>query len=326
MPAACNIRRRSGDPEMTDQRPITPLPYPRDLSGYGREPPDPKWPGNAAIAVQFVLNYEEGGEYNILDGDPHAESFLAEHLSGPPRQGVRHGTVESIFEYGSRVGFWRIWRLFAGRGLPLTVYGVALALARNPDAVAAMQESRWEIASHGLRWIDHQHMSEAEERAYIDATIALHTKVCGGPPEGWYMGRCSVNSTRLLSERGFAYLADSYSDELPYWIEKPGGHQLVVPYTLDANDMRFLTPQGFATSEDFFVYLRDTFDVLYRDGLEGRPRMMSIGLHNRIAGRPGRIVAVERFMDHLARFDRVWTTTRLEVARHWHAHMPPPTR
>lgn len=310
-------------PGDTPPAPIQAAPYPRDMIGYGREPPDPAWPGNAVIAVQFVLNYEEGGEYSVLHGDAHAESYLAEHVSGPPRIGVRHPGVESLFEYGSRVGFWRLWRMFAQRGLPVTVYGVAMALARNPEAVAAMLESRWEIASHGLRWIDHQHMPEEEERAYIDCTVALHTAVCGEPPQGWYMGRCSLSTVRLLSEYGLAYLSDSYADELPYWLGTPAGPQLIVPYTIDANDMRFLTPQGFGTSEDFFVYLRDTFDVLYRDGLRGHPRMMSIGLHNRIAGRPGRAAAVERFLDHLARFDRVWTTTRLDIARHWRERFPP---
>jgi putative urate catabolism protein len=292
-------------------------PYARDMQGYGRNPPDPKWPGGAVIAVQFVLNYEEGGEYSILHGDAHAESFLAEHLSGPPRIGERHGTVETLFEYGSRVGFWRLWRLFGERGIPLTVFGVAMALARNPEAVAAMRESAWEIASHGLRWIDHRGMSADEERRYIQETIALHADVCGSAPEGWYMGRCSANTLNLLAEKNLAYVSDSYADELPYWTGTPSGPQLILPYTLDANDMRFLTPQGFGSGAEFERYLIDSFDVLYRDGLEGRPRMMSIGLHNRIAGRPGRTAALARFLDYVGQHRGVWCATRLEIARHW---------
>jgi peptidoglycan/xylan/chitin deacetylase (PgdA/CDA1 family) len=231
--------------------------------------------------------------------------------------GERHGTVESIFEYGSRVGFWRLWRLFAERRIPVTVFGVAMALARNPAAVAAMKELDWEIASHGLRWIDHRTMTEVDERAYIEQTVALHAEVCGAAPNGWYMGRCSTNTLRLLAERNPAYIADSYADELPYWTGTPSGPQLIVPYTLDVNEMRFLTPQGFGSGDAFECYLKDTFDVLYRDGLDGRPRMMSIGLHNRIAGRPGRMGAVERFLDHVARHDRVWFATRLAIALHW---------
>lgn len=308
---------------MTPAAELLAAPYPRDLVGYGRNPPDPQWPNGARIALQFVLNYEEGGEYSILHGDAHSETFLAEHISGPPRLGERHETAESLFEYGSRVGFWRLWRMFAERGVPMTVYGVTLALARNPEAVAAMHEAGWEIASHGLRWIEHKDMTEAEERAYIAETMALHTQVCGTPPRGWYMGRRSSNTLNLLSAQGLAYLADSYADELPYYIDMPAGPQLIMPYTLDANDFRFLTPAGFGTAEDFFTYLRDTFDMLYREGEKGRPRMMCVGLHNRVAGRPGRAIAVERFLDHVARHERVWATTRLAVAEHWAATHPP---
>lgn len=291
--------------------------YPRDMVGYGRNAPDPRWPGGANVAVQFVLNYEEGGERNILHGDECSEFYLTEHLPGPGRAGARHDTAESIFEYGSRAGFWRLWHMFNDRKLPLTVFGVGLALARNPEAVAAMREADWEIASHGLRWIDHRHMSEDEERAYIDASIAMHDDVCGAAPRGWYMGRTSDNTVALLAERGLAYVSDSYSDDLPYRIDTPSGPQLMLPYTLETNDMRFLTPQGFGTSDDFYGYLRDTFDVLWREGDKGRPRMMNIGLHTRISGRPGRAAAVERFLDYLGTRDRTWITTRVAIADHW---------
>ena len=293
------------------------------MVGHGRRPPDPAWPGGAVLALQIVVNYEEGGENNILHGDAQAESFLAEHFTGPPRQGARHRSIEGIFEFGSRVGFWRLWHLFADRGVPVTVFGVAMALARNAEAVAAMQEAGWEIASHGLRWIDHATLEEAEERAYVAATIDLHRRICGAVPEGWYMGRSSPNSLRLLSELANPlYLADFYNDELPYWVDVAGKPELAVPYTLDANDMRWLTAPGFGDGDQFARYLIDSFDMLYREGLQGRPRMMSLGLHPRITGRPGRAAGLQRFLDHVARQDRVWIARRADVARHWRRRFP----
>lgn len=292
--------------------------YPRDLIGYGRTPPDPRWPGGARIAVQFVINYEEGGENCILHGDPASEAFLSDVLGAQPWPGQRHMNIESMFEYGARAGFWRLWRLFGERRLPATVYGVATALARNPEPVAAMRESGWEIASHGLKWIEYRDMPEAQERAQMHDAIRIHTEATGERPLGWYTGRSSVNTLKLvLEEGGFLYSSDSYADDLPYWVNGPKGPHLVIPYTLDANDMRFINPQGFATGEQFFAYLKDAFDQLYAEGAEA-PKMMSVGLHCRLAGRPGRAAGLSRFLDYLARFDKVWIPTRLDIARHWH--------
>jgi putative urate catabolism protein len=294
--------------------------YPRDLVGYGRTPPDPKWPGGARLAVQFVLNYEEGAENSILHGDAASEAFLSEIIGARPWPGQRNMNMESLYEYGARAGFWRIWRLFTGRGVPLTVYGVAMALARNPDAVAAMREADWEVASHGLRWIDYKDFAEADERRHLDEAIRLHAEVTGARPLGWYLGRGTSNTRRLVMEEGgFLYDSDSYADDLPYWIAGPKGPHLVIPYTLDANDFRFAVAQGFNSGDQFFAYLRDSFDVLYAEGAEA-PKMLSVGLHPRVVGRPGRIAALARFLDHVAAHDRVWVTRRIDIARHWHAH------
>ncbi|MEL6677055.1 MAG: allantoinase PuuE [Pseudomonadota bacterium] len=286
--------------------------YPRDMRGHGPTPPDPNWPGGARIAVQIVVNYEEGGENCLLHGDPASEAFLSEIVGAAAWPGQRHWNMESIYEYGARAGFWRLHRMLGH--LPVTVYGVATALARNPDQVAAMRAAEWEIASHGLKWIEHKDMPEEEERAQIHEAIRLHAEVTGQRPRGWYTGRCSMNTVRLAAEEGgFAYIADSYADDLPYWIEVGERDQLIVPYTLDANDMRFATPQGFNAGDQFFAYLRDSFDMLYAEG----GRMMSIGLHCRLAGRPGRAVALQRFLDHAARHDGVWFATRAQIADHW---------
>ena len=299
--------------------------YPRDLIGYGRNPPDPRWPGGAAIAVQLVVNYEEGAENCILHGDPASEAFLSEIVGASPWPAQRHMSMESIYEYGSRAGFWRLWRLLSGRRIPVTAFAVAHALMRNPGVAPAMREAGWEIASHGLKWIDYKDFNEAEERAHIAEAICIHTDTTGARPLGFYQGRCSAATTRLVMEEGgFVYTADSYADDLPYWIAGPRGPQLVVPYTLDANDMRFATAQGFNAGDQFFAYLRDTFDVLYREGLAGSPKMMSVGLHCRLAGRPGRTAALARFLDHIEGHDKVWLATRLDIARHWIATHPAP--
>jgi putative urate catabolism protein len=288
------------------------------MIGYGCNPPDPRWPGRARIAVQFVVNYEEGGENNILHGDPASEAFLSDVLGAQPWSGQRHMNVESMYEYGSRAGFWRLWRLFTGNKLPVTVFAVASALPRNLEAVAAMREAGWDIASHGLKWIDYRNVPRDEERAHMAEAIRIHTATTGERPLGWYTGRSSENSLSLvLEEGGFTYSSDSYADDLPYWVNGPNGPHVIVPYALDANDMRFINPQGFANGEAFFGYLTDAFDVLYAEG-ETSPKMMSIGLHCRLAGRPGRFAALERFIDYVANHDRVWVTSRLDIARHWH--------
>jgi putative urate catabolism protein len=298
-------------------------PYPRDLIGYGRNPPDPKWPGGARIAVQFVINYEEGGENSILHGDAASEAFLSEIVGAQAWPGQRHMNMESIYEYGSRAGFWRLWRLFTLRNLPVTVYGVATALARNPDAVAAMKEADWEIASHGLKWIDYRDHSYDDEREDFLAALRLHEEVTGARPLGWYLGRTSAHSKRIVMEEGgFLYDSDSYADDLPYWVEGPRGPHLTIPYTLDTNDMRFAVAQGFNSGEQFFAYLRDAFDALYAEG-ESTPKMLSIGLHCRLVGRPGRIVGLQRFLDHIGAHDRVWVPRRIDIARHWHLHHKP---
>jgi putative urate catabolism protein len=300
-----------------------PVPYPRDLVGYGRTPPDPRWPGGARIAVQIVLNYEEGGENSILHGDAASEAFLSEIVGAQPWPGQRHMSMESIYEYGSRAGFWRLWRLFTGRDIPITVYGVATALMRNPEAVAAMKEAGWEIASHGLKWIDYRDFTAEAEQRHLEEAIRIHTEVTGSRPLGWYTGRTSVHTRDLvMAEGGFLYDADSYADDLPYWVEGPRGPHLVVPYTLDANDMRFATPQGFNAGDQFFSYLRASFDTLYAEGATA-PKMMSVGLHCRLVGRPGRIAALARFLDHVQSHDRVWLSRRIDIARHWHAEFRP---
>ncbi len=296
--------------------------YPRDLRGYGRNPPDPKWPGQARVAVQFVVNFEEGGENNILHGDRASEAFLSDVLGAQPWPGQRHANIESMFEYGSRAGFWRLWRMFTERKMPATVFGVATALQRNPDVVVAMKEAGWDIASHSLKWIEHKDMSEAEERWEIAEAIRVHTEATGQRPLGWYTGRSSINTLRLLMEAGgLLYLCDSYADDLPYWIRTSASPpHLVIPYTLDANDMRFVNPQGFGGGDEFFTYLKDSFDVLYAEGATS-PKMMSIGLHCRVVGRPGRAASLMRFLDYVMQHERVWVPTRLQIAQHWHASM-----
>ncbi|MDQ1119251.1 MULTISPECIES: allantoinase PuuE [Pseudoxanthomonas] len=300
--------------------------YPRDLIGYGRDAPHADWPGGARIAVQFVLNYEEGGENNVLHGDAGSEQFLSE-IVGAASYPARHMSMESIYEYGSRVGVWRILREFERRGLPLTVFGVAMALARHPEATAAFVELGHEVASHGWRWIHYQDMDPATEREHLRRAVELHTRLTGSAPLGWYTGRDSPNTRRLVVEHGgFAYDADYYGDELPFWtqVETADGARkphLVVPYTLDANDMRFATPQGFNTATQFFDYLRDSFDVLYAEG-EDAPKMLSVGMHCRLLGRPGRLIALQRFLDHIARHDKVWVCRRIDIARHWQQRHP----
>ena len=296
--------------------------YPRDLIGYGRNPPDAQWPGGAKIAVQFVLNYEEGGESSILHGDPASEAFLSEIVGAKALEGVRHLNMESLYEYGARAGFWRLWRLFSTRSVPVTVFGVAMALSRNPDAVAAMQEAGWEIASHGLRWIDYQFVPPEVEKQHLGEAIRIHAEITGARPLGWYTGRTSPQTRDLVkSEGGFRYDSDSYADDLPYWETAPHGDHLVIPYTLDSNDMRFATAQGFNSGEQFFTYLKDSFDVLRREG-EETPKMMSVGLHCRLAGRPGRSAALERFVDYVQETPGVWMTRRIDIANHWHEHHP----
>lgn len=293
--------------------------YPRDLRGYGAHPPAANWPGDARIAVQFVINYEEGAENCVLHGDSASEAFLSEIIGAVPIDNQRHMSMESLYEYGSRAGFWRLHRLFSERGLPVTVFGVAMALERNPDVVKAMQAADWEIASHGYRWIDYQFVDEDTEREHLYKAIDIHTRVTGTRPHGWYLGRCSPRSHGLVAEEGgFSYNADCYSDDLPYWDRSFETPQLMVPYTLDANDMRFATAQGFNSGAQFFEYLKDTFDVLYAEG----SRMMSVGLHCRLAGRPGRAAAVARFLDYVVAHDNVWVARRIDIADHWRAQHP----
>jgi len=299
--------------------------YPRDMVGYGRKPPHPQWPDDARIAVQFVINYEEGSENCILHGDIASESFLSEIVGAQPLAGVRHMNMESIYEYGSRAGFWRLHRMFSDRQIPVTVYGIAMALARNPEAVAAMLAANWEIASHGWRWIDYQYVGEETEREHLEKAIAIHTQVTGSRPLGWYTGRTSPHSRRLVVEAGgFLYDADSYADDLPYWVHDYGKPHLVIPYTLDNNDMRFATNQGFNSGDQFFAYLRDAFDVLYAEG-DTAPKMMSVGLHCRLAGRPGRAAALARFLDYVKQHQQVWLCRRIDIAQHWHTHHQPET-
>ncbi|MBV6847801.1 allantoinase PuuE [Xanthomonas euvesicatoria] len=286
----------------------------RDLLGYGATPPAAQWPGGARIAVQFVINYEEGAENCVLNGDAGSEAFLSEMIGAHAHPGARAMAMESLYEYGSRAGFWRLHRLFTARSVPVTVFGVAQALASNPDAVAAMQAARWEIASHGLRWIDYQHLDEATERAHIAQAIAVHTRVTGSRPLGWYQGRTSPNTARLIAEEGgFVYDADSYADDVPYYDHRHGRAQLIVPYTLDANDMKFVAYNGFADGEPFFRYLRDSFEQLRSEG----GRMLSIGLHGRIVGKPARAAALARFVDHVLASGDAWIARRIDIARHW---------
>ena len=298
-------------------------PYARDLIGYGRKPPHPQWPNQAQIALQFVINYEEGGENCILHGDMASEAFLSEIIGAEPFPGVRHMNIESIYEYGSRAGFWRLHRLFTQRNIPTTVFGIAMALERNHEAVAAMQEADWEIASHGYRWIDYKYFGEETEKEHMQKAIAIHTQVTGSRPLGWYTGRNSPHTRKLVVEDGgFLYESDSYADDLPYWSYEYHLPQLVIPYTLDNNDMRFATNQGFNSGDQFFAYLRDAFDVLYAEG-ETQPKMMSVGLHCRLVGRPGRAASLERFLDYVQQHDRVWLCRRLDIAHHWHKNHPP---
>ncbi|WP_029066604.1 allantoinase PuuE [Labrenzia sp. DG1229] len=298
--------------------------YVRDLRGYGAFPPDPKWPGNARVAVQFVLNYEEGGENNILHGDSASEAFLSDIPGVAQWPGQRHWNMESIYEYGSRAGFWRLHRLFTRAGIPLTIYGVATALARSPEQVEAMKDAGWEIASHGLKWVEHKDMPDDEERAVIAEAIRLHTEVVGERPKGWYTGRCSENTVRLVAEEGgFDYISDTYDDDLPYWLDVEGRDQLIIPYTLEANDMRFAVSPGWSDGDDFFNYLKNAFDVLYAEGESDTPKMMSVGLHCRLVGRPGKIAAIRKFIDYIQSHDRVWCPRRIDIAQHWSAHHPP---
>ncbi len=298
--------------------------YIRDMRGYGPNPPDPQWPGNAKVAVQFVLNYEEGAENCVLHGDDASEAFLSDIPGAAPWPGKRHWNMESMYEYGARAGFWRLHRLFTGAGIPLTIYGVARALSRSPEQVQAMKDADWEIASHGLKWIEHKDMPEDAERAAIAEAVRLHTEVVGERPRGWYTGRCSENTVRLAAEEGgFAYVSDTYDDDLPYWMEVVDRDQLIIPYTLEANDMRFATAPGWVTGQDFGDYLIDAFDTLYAEGQAGRPAMMSVGLHCRLVGRPGKIAGLKRFIDHIQAHDSVWCPRRIDIADHWAKTHPP---
>ena len=292
--------------------------YPRDFRGYGANPPDAKWPGGAKIAVSVVLNYEEGGENNLLHGDKQSEAFLSAIAGAAPWPGMRHWNMESIYDYGARAGFWRLHRLLTERNIGVTIYGVTSALARNPEQVAAMKAAGWEIASHGLKWVDHRDMPEEEEAKQIAESFRLHEEVVGEAPRGWYTGRCSMNTVRLTAETGrLAWISDTYDDDLPYWMEAGDRDQLVIPYTLEANDMRFATAPGYITGEQFFSYLKDSFDTLYAEGQDGRAKMFSIGLHNRLIGRPGKVAGLQRFLDYALSHDGVWFPRRIDIAEHW---------
>ena len=296
--------------------------YPRDMTGHGATPAPANWPDKAKIAVQIVLNYEEGGENNTLHGDPASEAFLSEITGASAWPGQRHWNMESLYEYGARAGFWRLHAML--KDFPITVYGVATALARAPSQVAAMQRAGWEIASHGLKWVEHKDMSADEERAQIREAIRLHTEVTGHPPQGWYTGRCSMNTVALVAEAGeFDYISDSYADDLPYWLKIGEKDQLIIPYTMDCNDMRFAIQAGFTSGDQFETYLRDSFDMLYAEGCAGSPKMLSIGLHCRIMGRPGRAMALQRVLKHITKHEGVWFATRAQIARHWASEHPP---
>ncbi len=301
--------------------------YPRDLLGHGETPPDPRWPGGARVAISLVLNYEEGGENCLLHGDAQSEAFLSDIAGAAPWPGQRHWNMESIYDYGARAGFWRLHRLFTGLGIPVTIFGVATALARSPVQVKAMKDAGWEIASHGLKWVEHRDMPEDEERRQILEAIRLHTEVVGEPPRGWYTGRCSVNTVRLTAETGaFDWISDTYDDDLPWWLDLGQRQQLVIPYTLEANDMRFATAPGYITGEQFFQYLKDSFDTLYAEGQAGAARMMSVGLHCRLIGRPGKVAGLARFLDYARGHEGVWFPRRIDIARHWAATHPPEQR
>jgi putative urate catabolism protein len=292
------------------------------MAGYGANALHPQWPDKARIAVQFVVNYEEGGENNILHGDSGSEAFLSEIVGAQSYPGVRHMNMESMYEFGSRSGFWRLHRMFVDRRIPVTVFGVAMALDRNQDAVEAMLRSEWEIACHGYRWIDYQFLPEDVELEHMQRAIDIHSRLTGNRPEGFYLGRTSPNTHRLTAEYGgFQYSADTYADELPYWNNDYSNPLLMMPYTLDANDMRFATSQGFNCGDQFYSYLKDSFDYLYEEGLES-PKMMSVGLHCRLAGRPGRATALARFLDYVKSRDNVWLTRRIDIANHWREHFP----
>ncbi len=291
--------------------------YPRNLAGYGQQSPHPRWPNNSRIAVQIVLNYEEGAENCILHGDPASEAFLSEIVGADARKGVRHMSMESLYEYGSRVGVWRLLRIFKEYQVPVTIFAVGMAVERNPTVIEAMVDAGHEICSHGYRWIDYQYVNEDQEREHIGLAIAAIENVTGRRPLGWYTGRTSPNTRRLVVEEGgFLYDADDYSDDLPFWDHQHGTPHLVIPYTLDVNDMRFATPQGFNTGDQFFSYLKDTFDLLYSEGKE-IPKLMSVGLHCRLAGRPGRAASVARFLEYVTSFDDVWLCRRIDIANHW---------
>jgi putative urate catabolism protein len=295
--------------------------YPRDLKGHGRVPPHANWPNGAKLAVQFVINYEEGGEHSVLHGDAHSEAWLTEEPSLPLRN-IRNISIETQYEYGTRVGWWRLYRMFTERNFPVTIFGIAKSLEKNPEAVASMKEAGYEIASHGLRWIHYAEMPEEQERAHIQEAIRIHEKVTGARPDGWYTGRMSQNTRRLLVEAGgFTYDADSFGDDLPYWTKVEGQDHLVVPYSLDNNDGRYVSGYGY-NSQNFSSYLIQAFEFLRREG-EDRPKMMSIGLHTRVVGRPGRAADLERFLDHVANTSDVWVTRRIDIARHWIKHHPP---
>ena len=297
--------------------------YPRDMHGYGQTPPHANWPGGAHVAVQFVLNYEEGGENNILHGDAASEAFLVDVLGAAPWPDQRHANVESMYEYGARAGFWRLFRLFTTSAIPVTVYGVATALMRAPTQLAAMQDAGWEIASHGLKWVQHKDMAPETEREQIAEAIRLHTIATGERPKGWYTGRSSLNTVDLVSEVGdLAYISDTYDDDLPYWRVHQGKPQLIIPYSLATNDMRFVTGPGFDNGEEYFQFLKDSFDVLYAEGEAGSPKMMSLGLHCRLVGQPGRFQGLKKFVDYIMGFDKVWIPTRLAIAEHWAQEHP----
>ena len=297
--------------------------YPRNMIGYGPRQPDAQWPGGAKVAISLVLNYEEGGENCILHGDAASEAFLSDIPGAAQWPGQRHWNMESIYEYGARAGFWRLHSLFTEKDIPVTIYGVATALARSPEQVAAMKSAGWEIANHGLKWVEHKDMPEEEERAQIAEAVRLHTEVVGERPRGWYTGRCSLNTVRLTAEEGgFDWISDTYDDDLPYWLELEDRDQLVIPYTLEANDMRFATAPGYTTGEQFYQYLKDAFDELYREGQAGRAKMMSVGLHCRLIGRPGKIAGLRRFLDYAQSHEGVWFPRRIDIARHWAEHHP----
>lgn len=298
--------------------------YPRDFRGYGQNPPNAAWPGGAKIAISLVLNYEEGGENNLLHGDSGSEAFLSDIAGAAPWPGLRHWNMESIYDYGARAGFWRLHRLFTSRNVPVTIYGVASALARNPEQVAAMKAADWEIASHGLKWVEHRDMPPEEEARQITEAFRLHEEVTGSPPQGWYTGRCSMNTVSLTAEtRRLDWISDTYDDDLPYWAEFGDHDQLVIPYTLEANDMRFATAPGYITGQQFYTYLKDSFDTLYAEGQAGSAKMFSIGLHNRLIGRPGKFAGLQKFLDYALSHEGVWFPRRIDIARHWAATHPP---